>query len=103
MSPSSWHSVASSRPTITQAANRDETVFDDPEDLDLTRERNPHMAFGHGAHHCLGAQLARVELQVALGLLLRRFPTLHLAVPVDEVPWKTGLLVRGPKTLPVAW
>ncbi|WP_433760081.1 cytochrome P450 [Nocardia sp. CA-135398] len=87
----------------TQAANRDETVFDDPEYLDLTRERNPHMAFGHGAHHCLGAQLARVELRVALGSLLRRFPTLHLAVPVDEVPWKTGLLVRGPKALPVAW
>ncbi|MFE9327686.1 cytochrome P450 [Nocardia sp. NPDC052278] len=87
----------------TQAANRDETVFDDPEGLDLTRERNPHMAFGHGAHHCLGAQLARVELQVALRSLLQRFPTLHLAVPVDEVPWKSGLLVRGPKALPVAW
>ncbi|MFI6363618.1 cytochrome P450 [Nocardia sp. NPDC050630] len=87
----------------TQAANRDETVFADPEELDLTRERNPHMAFGHGAHHCLGAQLARVELQVALSSLLQRFPTLHLAVPADEVPWKSGLLVRGPKALPVAW
>ncbi|MFI9503519.1 cytochrome P450 [Nocardia sp. NPDC052566] len=87
----------------TQAANRDEAVFADPESLDLTRTVNPHIAFGHGAHHCLGAQLARVELQVALGSLLRRFPALRLAVPVEEVPWKTGLLVRGPKALPVSW
>ncbi|MEV0251706.1 cytochrome P450 [Nocardia sp. NPDC050712] len=87
----------------TQAANRDESVFADPEELDLTRAGNPHMAFGHGAHHCLGAQLARLELQVAIGTLLRRFPGLRLAVPLDEVPWKTGLLVRGPKALPVTW
>ncbi|WP_069166291.1 cytochrome P450 [Nocardia altamirensis] len=87
----------------TQAANRDEAVFDRPEELDLTREHNPHMAFGHGIHHCLGAQLARLELQVALGTLLRRFPELRLAVPAEDVPWKTGLLVRGPKALPVKW
>ncbi|WP_405165210.1 cytochrome P450 [Nocardia sp. NBC_01499] len=87
----------------TQAANRDEDVFDNSEKLDLTRISNPHMAFGHGVHHCLGAQLARLELQVALGSLLQRFPTLHLAVPFEEVPWKTGLLVRGPKALPVSW
>ncbi|MEU1986098.1 cytochrome P450 [Nocardia sp. NPDC019395] len=87
----------------TQSANRDEAVFDDPETLDLTRQRNPHVAFGYGAHHCLGAQLARVELQVALEALLERFPELRLAVPVDEVPWKSGLLVRGPKELLVAW
>ncbi|MFI6047664.1 cytochrome P450 [Nocardia sp. NPDC051321] len=87
----------------TQAANRDESVFDHSEELDLTRNNNPHMAFGHGVHHCLGAQLARLELQVALGSLLQRFPTLHLAVPYEEVPWKTGLLVRGPKALPVSW
>ncbi|MFC9438622.1 cytochrome P450 [Nocardia sp. NPDC057030] len=87
----------------TQAANRDESVFENAEELDLTRNNNPHMAFGHGIHHCLGAQLARLELQVALGSLLQRFPTLHLAVPFEEVPWKTGLLVRGPKALPVSW
>lgn len=87
----------------TQSANRDESVFDDPETLDLTRQHNPHIAFGYGAHHCLGAQLARIELQVAMQALLERFPTLHLAVPVDEVPWKSGLLVRGPKELLVAW
>ncbi|MEV6279760.1 cytochrome P450 [Nocardia sp. NPDC051832] len=87
----------------TQAANRDESVFTAPEDLDLTRVGNPHMAFGHGAHHCVGAQLARLELQVAVAALLRRFPGLRLAVPLADVPWKTGLLVRGPKALPVAW
>ncbi|WP_328391454.1 cytochrome P450 [Nocardia sp. NBC_00416] len=87
----------------TQAANRDEAVFDDPEALDLTRQRNPHVAFGYGAHHCLGAQLARVELQVALEALLERFPALRLAAPLDEIPWKSGLLVRGPKELLVEW
>ncbi|MGW1741433.1 cytochrome P450 [Nocardia sp. NPDC001965] len=87
----------------TQAANRDEAVFQDPESLDLTRQRNPHVAFGYGAHHCLGAQLARVELQVALEALLERFPALRLATPLDEIPWKSGLLVRGPKQLLVQW
>lgn len=87
----------------TQAANRDETVFEDPEALDLTRQRNPHIAFGYGAHHCLGAPLARVELQVALEALLERFPSLRLSLPPDEIPWKSGLLVRGPKQLLVEW
>ncbi|WP_216902615.1 cytochrome P450 [Nocardia alni] len=85
------------------SANRDESVFHSPAELDLTRAHNPHVAFGHGVHHCLGAQLARIELQVALGSLLHRFPNLTLAVPADEVPWKTGMLVRGPKSLPVSW
>ncbi|WP_280385714.1 cytochrome P450 [Nocardia wallacei] len=86
-----------------QVANRDERIFDDPDALDLTREHNPHMAFGHGAHHCLGAQLARLELQVAMSALLHRFPSLRLAVPNEEIPWKSGLLVRGPKALPLRW
>lgn len=84
-------------------ANRDENVFDHPHELDLARTHNPHAAFGYGAHHCLGAHLARMELQVAIGALLQRYPALRLAVPSDEVPWKTGLLVRGPKSLPVSW
>ncbi|MUN36172.1 MULTISPECIES: cytochrome P450 [Actinomadura] len=86
-----------------QAANRDGTVFEDPDEVDLTRGRNPHLTFGHGLHHCLGAQLARLILQVAIGSLLRRFPALRLAVPAEDVPWKTGLLVRGPNALPVSW
>ena len=85
------------------AANRDETVFDDPEHLHTDRTENPHVAFGHGPHHCLGAQLARMEMQVALGELLRGFPDLRLAVPADEVPWRSGGLVRGPRELLVAW
>ncbi|MEC3957724.1 cytochrome P450 [Nocardia sp. CDC153] len=85
------------------AANRDEDAFPDAHTLTLDRHHNSHLAFGHGFHHCVGAQLARLELQVTLTALLRRFPTLHLAVPADEIPWKTGMLLRGPKTLPVAW
>ena len=85
------------------SANRDETVFDDPEHLHADRTDNPHIAFGHGPHHCLGAQLARMEMQVALGELLRGFPDLRLAVPADEVPWRTGALVRGPQELLLAW
>ncbi|MBH0779624.1 cytochrome P450 [Nocardia bovistercoris] len=85
------------------SANRDESVFPDAEKLVLERKVNPHVAFGHGVHHCLGAQLARLELRIALGGILDHFPTLRLAVPVEEIPWKTGLLVRGPRELPVAW
>ncbi|MGV9835821.1 cytochrome P450 [Nocardia niigatensis] len=84
-------------------ANRDETVFPDPDTMDLARHHNSHLAFGHGFHHCVGAQLARLELQVTLAALLRRFPNLRLAIPADEVEWKQGMLLRGPKALPVAW
>lgn len=85
------------------AANRDESVFTDPDRLDLGRQRNQHIGFGHGVHHCLGAQLGRVELQVALGSLLARFPDLRLAVAPEEIPWKTGGLLRGPEQLMVGW
>lgn len=84
-------------------ANRDPRVFELPERLDLTRSHNPHIAFGHGIHHCLGAPLARLELKVALGTLLRRVPSLELAVPAAEVPWKTDHVVRGVAALPVRW
>ncbi|EWM13022.1 cytochrome P450 [Kutzneria sp. 744] len=89
--------------TQTAAANRDGGVFDNADEIDFHRENNPHIAFGHGVHHCLGAQLARLELQVAVGSVLRRLPAVRFAVPVDEVPFKTGRLVRGLQALPVTW
>jgi cytochrome P450 len=85
------------------SANRDELVFEHPDVLDFTRSTNPHIGFGHGPHHCVGAQLARLELQVAIATLVRRMPNLHLAVAESELPWKNGMLVRGLKELPVAW
>lgn len=85
------------------SANRDEAAFDDPETLDITRTDNPHMAFGHGVHHCLGAQLARLELCEALSAIVTRLPGLRLARPENELPWKIGMRVRGLRALPVAW
>jgi cytochrome P450 len=85
------------------SANRDEEVFAEPDTLDLTRSTNPHIGFGHGAHHCIGAQLARMELQVAVATLLERLPGLRLAGPEEDLEWKSGLLVRGLKRMPVAW
>ncbi|MER6362618.1 cytochrome P450 [Kitasatospora sp. NPDC001527] len=90
--------------TSTNAANRDPGIFDGPDLLDLTRSTGrQHLAFGHGPHHCVGASLARMELQVALGALLARLPDLRLAGSPDSVDWKTGLLFRGPEKLSVAW
>jgi cytochrome P450 len=85
------------------AANRDPRVFDHPEELDLRRRTNTHMTFGWGTHHCIGAHLARTELQVAIGTLLDRFPTVRLAVPNQQVPWQTGSIWRAPKALPISW
>ncbi|MCP2260143.1 Cytochrome P450 [Streptoalloteichus tenebrarius] len=85
------------------SANRDRRVFADPDRLDILREDNPHIGFGHGPHHCLGAQLARMELQEGLRALLRKVPTLRVAVGEDELDWKDGMFVRGFRTLPVTW
>lgn len=83
------------------SANWDDSVFPHADQLDLTRTDNPHLAFGHGIHHCLGAHLARIELQAALDGLLRRFPLLRLAGPKHPPTWKSGMTVRAPRTLPV--
>src|SRR5690606_9225429 len=66
------------------AANRDPEQFGDADRLDVRRPPAPHLAFGHGVHQCLGQQLARIEMRVALPALLRRFPRLRLAVPYHE-------------------
>ncbi|MFD5872651.1 cytochrome P450 [Streptomyces sp. NPDC060322] len=85
------------------AANRDEDVFDNAEEMDLDRSPNPHLIFGAGPHSCLGQALARTELQVVLEVLLRKLPTLELAVPVEELQRVEGLLVGGLRTVPVRW
>lgn len=85
------------------AANRDDAMVEHADELDFDRESNQHIAFGHGAHHCLGAPLARLELKTALGRLVRQLPQLRLAVPADQVVFRKGGLLRGPETLPVTW
>ena len=84
-------------------ACRDRGQYDDPDALDLDRAESRHLAFGHGIHHCLGAPLARMEGQLAIGSLLRRFPQLRLAVPDDQLHWGhgDGLVLRGLTELPV--
>ncbi|MFI5529370.1 cytochrome P450 [Kitasatospora sp. NPDC051853] len=84
-------------------ANRDPSVFADPDVLDLGRTENPHVSFGHGAHYCPGASMARLESELILTSLWDRFPRLRLAVPVDRLQWQRGALIRGPETLPVEW
>ena len=86
---------------IIGSANHDESQFTDPDTLDLTRQPNKHVAFGQGAHFCLGAPLARMEGQIALTTLFRRFPALHLAQPTEFLRWRKSLIVRGLEELPV--
>ncbi|MFJ9613575.1 cytochrome P450 family protein [Streptomyces noursei] len=85
------------------AANRDPRRFADADTLDFDRSPNPHLAFGQGIHFCPGAALARAELQIALGTLVRRLPDLRLAVPEDELPWIPAVLARGVNSLPVTY
>ncbi|MCR8579183.1 cytochrome P450 family protein [Streptomyces sp. Isolate_219] len=85
------------------AANRDSRQFPDADALHFDRTPNPHLAFGHGIHFCPGATLARIELQIALGTLLRRLPDLRLAVPEDELEWTPAVLARGVGRLPVSY
>jgi cytochrome P450 len=88
---------------LINAANRDGSVFADPDALRLDRKPNPHVSFGYGIHHCLGAQLGRLELEIALGTLLRKLPRLRLAVAETEFVWSSGLAFSRPAELPVAW
>jgi cytochrome P450 len=84
-------------------ANRDPRFVADGNRLDVTRDTAGHVAFGHGAHHCLGAPLARMEMRIAFPALLRRFPGLALAVPYDEVDFRAFHFIYGLHTLPVTW
>ncbi|WP_112266936.1 cytochrome P450 [Lentzea terrae] len=85
------------------AVNRDESQYPDPHELRVDRPRGHHVAFGHGIHQCLGQQLARVEMTVGFTELLRRLPSLQLAVPADEVPLRTDMSIYGVHALPVKW
>jgi cytochrome P450 len=86
-----------------QATNRDPRKFPEPDRLDIRRKAAGHLAFGHGAHQCLGQQLARVEMTVAFPALFARFPTLRLAVPPQEVPLRDRSNIYGVSSLPVTW
>ena len=83
------------------SADRDPARFPGPDRLDLSRDTSGHLAFGHGIHHCLGAPLARMEAEVALGALLARYPGLSLAVPPGELRWRPVSLMNGLESLPV--
>jgi cytochrome P450 len=85
------------------AANRDPQQFPEPDVLDLSREHSPHLAFGHGVHQCLGQQLARIEMRVGFTALLERFPSLRLAVPLDQVRMRNETFIYGVHELPVTW
>ncbi|MGW3989559.1 cytochrome P450 [Streptomyces sp. NPDC004830] len=85
------------------AANRDPRRFENPDTLDVRRKARGHLAFGHGVHQCLGRQLGRIEMHAGFAGLLRRFPTLQLAVPAREVPLRTDMNIYGVHALPVTW
>jgi len=85
------------------AANRDERAFEAAGEMTLDRSPNPHLAFGVGAHSCVGQALARTELQAVLDVMLRRLPTLGLAVPAEDLRRLEGLAVGGLQEVPVRW
>lgn len=85
------------------SANRDETHFTQPDEMNIARQLNRHLAFGQGIHVCLGAPLARLEGDIAFTTLLKRMPDLRLAVPRDAITWRATSNLRGLKALPVAF
>ncbi|WP_435070767.1 cytochrome P450 [Amycolatopsis thermoflava] len=88
---------------LSNLANRDPDAFDHPEELDIERGARHHLAFGFGAHQCLGQNLARMELQIVFDTLFRRIPGLRPAVPLDSLPFKDDASVYGIHEFPVTW
>jgi len=89
--------------TATTCANRDRAAFADPDRLDVCRPDTSHLTFGTGIHHCLGAPLARMQLQEALYGLLRHLPDVRLAIPEEQLQFKRGMTIRSLQTLPITW
>jgi cytochrome P450 len=87
----------------TRSANYDPAVFPSPDRFDIAREGPAHLSFGHGGHYCLGAPLARIELQAVFSQLLARFPAMRLAVPLEQLRMRSGSLTGGPTKLLVEW
>jgi cytochrome P450 len=85
------------------AANHDERAFDDPGRFDVARQPNSHLTFGYGPRFCIGAPLARIELQAVFGRLVSRFPTMRLAVPIEQLRIRADLLTGGLAEFPVTW
>ena len=86
---------------VIGSANRDEAVFDNPDELHITRDPNKHLSFGQGIHFCLGAPLARMEAQIAFTTLLQRLPDLRLKNSPDSLRWRPSMILRGLASLPV--
>ncbi|RXZ77404.1 cytochrome P450 [Paenibacillaceae bacterium] len=83
------------------SANRDTKQFEDPEIFNILREKSEHLAFGKGIHFCLGAPLARLEGEIAINSLLRRYPHFELQGDMEELEWRPGMIVRGVKEIPL--
>jgi cytochrome P450 PksS len=88
---------------VIGSANRDEAVFDNPDELDITREPNRHLSFGQGIHFCLGAPLARLEAEIAINTLFRRIPDVSLSVAPDSLRWRPSMILRGLESLPISF
>jgi hypothetical protein len=103
--PEAESSLRDQKPTVLcllGAANRDPAVYPDPDRLDITRSNIRPMSFGGGIHFCLGAQLARIEGEIAIATLLHRLPNLKLD-DVERPDWRQTFVLRGLKRLPARW
>jgi cytochrome P450 len=85
------------------AANRDPRTFPNPNVFDIDRSPNPHLFFGFGPHYCLGAALGKMQVELSIGTLLRRYPALAPAIPLDELPWRHDRVNGGISCFPVTW
>lgn len=88
---------------MLNAANRDAAVFDNPDEFDIHRQTQQHLAFGHGLHKCVGVTLARIELQTVFAGLFERLPTLRIAKPIESLVFRHEMVLYGVRELPVTW